>query len=166
MAACRPRSFLADAMLGKLARWLRILGYHTAYERAITDDELIRRLYEENRWLLTRDRYLARRRILLGRVTLLQSDHVLDQLQKLVSDQHLQLELASDTACRCADCNALLVPIPKEQVLIDVPAGVAQEHNAFAQCPSCGRIFWPGSHWQRLTRDLERLRRSAGGDTR
>lgn len=156
-----PQRFLADAMLGKLARWLRILGYDTAYERTIDDDELIRRLLEEGRWLLTRDRHLAQRRVLRGRLTLLQSDHVPDQLRELASDQHLELKLGSNTACRCADCNALLVPISKEQVLKNVPPLVAQEQDEFARCPSCGRLFWPGSHWQRLTSELTRLRQSS-----
>lgn len=147
-------------MLGKLTRWLRILGYDTAYERVITDDELIQRLLKEDRWLLTRDRHLGQRKVLRGRLTLLQSDHVPDQLHELASDPRLRLELGSTTACRCAHCNAPLVPISKEQVLKHIPPFVAQEQDEFAQCPQCGRIFWPGSHWLRLTRELERLGQS------
>lgn len=149
-------------MLGKLARWLRILGYDTAYERVIADDELIRRVFQEDRWLLTRDRYLARRRVLRGRLTLLQRDDLRGQLCELASHRCLDLALGPGTPCRCADCNAPLTPMPKAQVLGDIPPFVAIEQEDFARCPQCGRLFWPGSHWQRLTRELERLRQSPG----
>ncbi len=72
----RSVAFFADAMLGKLARWLRILGYDTAYERDVSDEELIERVGHEKRWLLTRDRYLAQRRLVRDRLTLLRADRV------------------------------------------------------------------------------------------
>lgn len=150
-------------MLGKLARWLRILGYDTAYERVIADDELIRRVLREGRWLLTRDRYLAQRRVLRGRLTLLYSDDVVDQLRELASDQRLELKLGPETASRCAACNARLIPVPKSQAVQEVPPFVAIEQDAFARCPQCGRLFWPGSHWQRLTRELDQIRHSPQG---
>lgn len=163
-ARSRPHDkFLADAMLGKLARWLRILGYDTAYERVIADDELIRRVLREGRWLLTRDRYLAQRRVLRGRLTLLYSDDVVDQLRELASDQRLELKLGPETASRCAACNARLIPVPKSQAVQEVPPFVAIEQDAFARCPQCGRLFWPGSHWQRLTRELDQIRHSPQG---
>ena len=62
-----PQAFIADAMLGRLARWLRMLGYDTAYEKAISDQALIERALAEGRWVLTRDRYLAKRKLLRGR---------------------------------------------------------------------------------------------------
>lgn len=76
--------FIADAMLGRLARWLRILGYDTAYEKMITDERLVERAVREDRWLLTRDRNLALRRLLRGRHTLLVSDKVDGQLPNFI----------------------------------------------------------------------------------
>jgi hypothetical protein len=71
-------AFFADAMLGRLARWLRMLGYDTAYEKVISDESLIARVLTEQRWLLTRDRYIVQRKVLRGRHTLIVSDHLQD----------------------------------------------------------------------------------------
>jgi uncharacterized protein with PIN domain len=68
--------FFADAMLGRLARWLRMLGYDTAYEKVISDEALTARVLTEQRWLLTRDRYLVQRKVLRCRHTLIVSDHL------------------------------------------------------------------------------------------
>jgi len=78
-----PMRFMADAMLGRLARWLRILGYDTAYEKVITDEALLERVIRDDRWLLTRDRRLALRKLLRDRHTLIVSDDVEGQLHQL-----------------------------------------------------------------------------------
>ncbi|MEW6246333.1 MAG: Mut7-C RNAse domain-containing protein [Nitrospirota bacterium] len=150
--------FFADAMLGKLARWLRILGYDTAYEKVIADDVLIQRVLHENRWLLTRDTYLAQRRILRGRHTLIAGDRVHDQLRQLNRELGLCLDPNGQAAYRCADCNALLEPIAKEQAAPLVPPFVAAQYREFIRCPQCGRVYWPGTHWTNLCRELQRLR--------
>ena len=155
----RSVAFFADAMLGKLARWLRILGYDTAYERDVSDEELIERVGHEKRWLLTRDRYLAQRRLVRDRLTLLRADRVQNQLQQLMWELHLDLTLDGGTPCRCADCNITLEPIPKEKAIARVPPFVAAEHAAFSHCPRCTRIYWPGTHWDRIRLQLDHLRR-------
>jgi hypothetical protein len=144
-------------MLGKLARWLRILGYDTAYERLIDDERLVERVLAENRWLLTRDRFLARRRALRGRLTLLTSDHVPEQLQQLARDIHLDLRLDASMP-RCPDCNRVLEELSREAAAPRVPLYVAQTYAVFAICPACGRIFWPGTHWAAMLAQLERLK--------
>jgi uncharacterized protein with PIN domain len=149
--------FFADAMLGRLARWLRILGYDTAYENIIADDALIQRVLREKRWLLTRDTYLAQRRILRGRHTLIADDHVHDQLRQLHRELGLRLDPNGQAAYRCADCNAVLEPIAKEQAAPLVPPFVAAQYHDFIRCPRCGRVYWPGTHWTNLCRELERL---------
>ncbi len=153
----QPHRFFADAMLGRLARWLRILGYDTAYERTIADDVLIRRTLRENRWLLTRDTYLARHKILRGRHTLITDDHLHDQLRQLKHELGLRLEPNEQAAYRCADCNARLEPLAKEQAALLVPPLVAAQYQDFLRCPRCGRVYWPGTHWTNLCRELERL---------
>ena len=150
--------FFADSMLGRLARWLRILGYDTAYERNLPDEALVKRVVGEHRWLLTRDRYLAKRKVLRDRLTLLRSDHVGEQLRQMMVEQQVKLTLDAETPCRCADCNLALEPIPHEQAAREVPPVVATEHREFARCPGCGRIYWPGTHWDRIRLQLERLR--------
>lgn len=153
-----PTVFVADSMLGRLARWLRILGYDTAYERDVPDQAVIDRVLREDRWLLTRDGYMAKRRVLRGRHTLLTSDRLEDQLRQL--KRELQLDLAIDPmrASRCAECNLALKPVPHEEAARLVPAFVAGRHAELTSCAGCGRIYWPGTHWSDLLARLERLR--------
>ena len=152
--------FFADAMLGRLARWLRILGYDTAYEKVNADEPLISRVLTEQRWLLTRDRDLVQRKLLRGRHMLIASDHLPEQLQQLRSELHLDLDLNEKTASRCASCNNILKPIPHEKATSTVPAYVASSHPRFMQCPNCRRIYWPGTHWTHVLARLQELRAS------
>ncbi|MBI3806908.1 MAG: Mut7-C RNAse domain-containing protein [Nitrospirae bacterium] len=152
--------FFADAMLGRLARWLRMLGYDTAYEKDISDESLISRVVTEHRWLLTRDRYLAQRKVLRDHHTLIVSDHLQNQLRQLQSELRLDLDLSDKTASRCAACNSILKSIPHEKATSTVPAYVASLHRQFVQCSNCGRIYWPGTHWTHMLARLQELRTS------
>lgn len=152
--------FVADVMLGKLARWLRILGHDTAYDRGATDQELVSRALAEDRWLLTRDGYLAQRKLLRGRHSLLKSDELDDQLRQLGHELAISLAVGSESLSRCPDCNMVLMPIAAAEAAPHVPPFVAVQHNLFVRCPGCGRVYWPGSHWTALLAKLERLRAS------
>jgi uncharacterized protein with PIN domain len=151
-------AFFADAMLGRLARWLRILGYDTAYEKFIADDELVARMLAEDRWLLTRDRYLVRRRVLRGRHTLIAHDHIQDQLRQLRRELSLTLLIGDHTAHRCAECNTRLVPIPAAEAAPLLPPFVATQYPSFICCPTCRRLFWPGTQWTSFLNRLARIR--------
>jgi hypothetical protein len=153
-------AFFADAMLGRLACWLRTLGYDTAYEKIISDEALIERVLTEHRWLLTRDRYLVQRKVLRDRHTLIVSDHLQDQLRQLRSELHIMFDLGDTTASRCASCNNILKVIPHEEAALTVPAYVANLHTRFVQCPNCERIYWPGTHWTQMLTRLQALRAS------
>jgi uncharacterized protein len=155
-----PSTVFPDATLGRLARWLRMLGYDTAYEKVISDGSSISRAVTEQRWRLTRDRYLKQRKILRDRYTLVDSDHLQDQLRQLQSELHLNLDLNEKTASRCAACNNILKPIPHKTVSSTVPDYVASLHPQFVQCPNCGRIYWPGTHWTHRLARLQELRAS------
>jgi len=157
------RRFMADAMLGKLARWLRILGYDTAYEKVIDDSALIERVIGENRWLLTRDGYLTQRKVLRGRHTLIASDHLDGQLRQLRDELSLRLDLGEGRPFRCADCNVALHPISAEDAAPLVPPFVARQYHEFLQCDRCGRVYWPGTHWEDLSGRLDRIRRGEAG---
>lgn len=157
------RAFFADAMLGRLARWLRMLGYDTAYEKFIADDELAARVLAEDRWLLTRDRYLVRRRVLRGRHTLIADDHVQDQLRQLRRELHLRLSVGDQTAHRCADCNTALIPMSAAEAAPLIPPVVASQYPTFMCCPTCQRLFWPGTQWSSFLDRLARIRDGAAG---
>jgi uncharacterized protein with PIN domain len=132
---------LADGMLGTLAKWLRLLGYDTAYDNTATDPQLARRARAEGRVLLTRDRELAGRR---GLRALLIHSEVLEEQVREVQDA---LGPPPDPALsRCAVCNAALEPLSPEDVADRVPPYVLRTQTDFRRCPGCGRIYWPGTH--------------------
>ncbi len=112
-----------------------------AYERVLPDEVLIELVLRDNRWLLTRDRYLARRRVLRDRLTLLQSDQVGDQLRQLKVELHISLNLGAETPSRCADCNLVLESIPFEQATERVPSFVAGAHRKFVHWAGCKRVY-------------------------
>jgi uncharacterized protein with PIN domain len=147
-------SFVVDAMLGTLAKWLRILGYDAAYDPGLDDYQLMRLARAEDRVLLTRDRELARRR---GIQTLLIRSEVLEeQLRQLRSELDLQ---PAASFSRCPVCNELLASLDREAARSRVPAYVARTQERFRLCPGCGRVYWRGSHWQQMEERLEALRR-------
>jgi uncharacterized protein with PIN domain len=143
---------LIDGMLGRLAKWLRILGYDTAYESQLDDNELVRRARAEGRWLLTRDHELAGRPGVHS--LLIESEQLATQMAQVRS----QLGPAEGGAfSRCPVCNASLVATSTQEVRDRVPPYVLRSHSRFRRCPSCDRIYWPGSHWRRMREQLARF---------
>ena len=153
----KPLRLLADGMLGTLAKWLRLLGYDTAYDNAAADPELARRARAEGRVLLTRDRELAARR---GLHTLLIRSQVLAEQVREVRDglgppSHPPLS-------RCAVCNALLEPVSPAAISDRVPPYVLQTQTQFRRCPGCGRIYWPGTHLHKMRDQMTKFTRDNG----
>ncbi|MBI4790953.1 MAG: Mut7-C RNAse domain-containing protein [Chloroflexi bacterium] len=142
--------FIADNMLGRLATWLRLLGYDTLYMPRAEDAELARIARAEDRILLTRDVELTRRRGL--RFVLIESEMIEGQLQQLARDLRLTAQLAFS---RCAVCNIVLEEAGGEQVRERVPPYVFQTQNQFRRCPRCGRVYWRGTHWARMVAQIQ-----------
>ncbi|HEX9710692.1 MAG TPA: Mut7-C RNAse domain-containing protein [Candidatus Thermoplasmatota archaeon] len=152
-----PR-FVADVMLGRLARWLRALGYDTLYFRDAPDRRLLAVALSEGRRLLTRDAALARRAREAG---LLVRTEVLDA-------QIREVTMACGPAARralsrCLECNGLLAASPPEAVRHRVPPYTFATHHEFWTCPGCGRVFWAGTHVAGIQRRLEPYLRDARG---
>ncbi len=145
----RPR-FLADCNVGRLARWLRALGYDAAYHTHVEDAELVRQAAAEERVLLTRDRDLTKRRVIktgLVRAILIRDDEVTKQLRQVFAELGLGLQGA---LTRCLECNAELEPRIAATVAERVPPYVRQTQTSYSECPVCGRVYWAGTHWQRM----------------
>lgn len=142
---------LCDHMLGTLAKWLRIMGYDTAYPGALSDSEILRLADVEDRVLLTRDKELASRRTGIVRV---RSDDLNEQIREVASALRLRIV---DPLSRCSVCNAVLVPAPESSVEDRVPEGVRNRHHEFWRCPSCGRVYWQGTHWNKMVERLNDL---------
>jgi uncharacterized protein len=155
-AAPEETRLVADAMLGRLARWLRALGYDTVYDQRLDDAALARLARAEDRLLLTRDRGLAARRGL--RAVLVRSDHLSEQLEQVVS---LLPPAQLPSVGRCAACNGVLEEVDRLSAEGRVPEFIWETHQEFALCRSCGRLYWRGSHWQDISRRLAALRRGA-----
>lgn len=141
--------FAADEMLGSLARWLRILGYDTTYEKDMDDAEILRLANAEDRVLLTRDRDLVRKA--KGRGLYIDSDDLPEQLSQVLD----RFDLAMDEArTRCTMCNGDLAVVRPDEVRGSVPEGALENNDEFYRCTKCGKIYWKGSHWNNI---LDRL---------
>jgi uncharacterized protein with PIN domain len=145
-----PR-FVADAMLGRLARWLRILGYDTLYDPEWSDTRLARLARAEDRILLTRDLDLAKRRGL--RAIVIADENLPAQLAQL----HRELGIkAAAPLSRCPICNEPLEEIPQDRAWGQVPPYVFCTQQEFRLCPACNRFYWRGTHWERMRAAMAR----------
>jgi uncharacterized protein with PIN domain len=141
-----PR-FAADAMLGRLARWLRLLGFDTSWQAHVPDDDLVRRALAEARCVLTRDRRLPEEWT-RAPVFVLRAEDLRGQLAELGAEFALAAHARPFT--RCNRCNVPLVPTDPAQVAGRIPPSVASTHTDFVRCPCCERVYWPGSHVARI----------------
>jgi uncharacterized protein with PIN domain len=157
----REVRFLADAMLGRLATWLRVLGYDAEYERG-KDRLLVERARREERILLTRDTGLLRRRG-LPRHLFVRSDAVREQLREVLGAFRL---VPNPDGRRCLRCNVPLEPCPRDEAQGRVPDFVWASQQGFTACPRCGRIYWAGSHRRHMLDEIRALSAQAGGTVR
>ncbi len=149
-----PPSFVADVMVGRLAKWLRIAGFDVLYSNRFDDDELVRLSNGEGRILLSRDTRLLIRRA-VNRFIFLESEDIRAQLKQVFRSArvtHLPALLS-----RCLSCNEPLAEVPREAVSGLVPAYVFRTQSHFKACPRCRKVYWAGTHRQSVLRTLEKL---------
>jgi uncharacterized protein with PIN domain len=146
--------FLCDRNLGKLSKWLRILGYDTLYHSGNANRDFLRRADQEGRIALTRKRDL-RRQWPEGRLIVIEADRVDAQLTEMMDTLSLTPD-PSYRMSRCLRCNAILEEVAKEAVEGLVPLYVHQSCTRFQRCARCGRIFWPGTHPRHIEEALRR----------
>ena len=147
-------SFVVDGHLGRLAAYLRMCGFDTAYERRAADAELARTSADEDRILLTRDRGLLKRAIVV-RGYLVRADRARDQLVEIL--ERFDLSAAIQPFSRCLRCNGTLEPVERSSVRAEVPPRVFAEQAAFRRCAGCGAIYWRGSHHRRMDRLVQTI---------
>jgi uncharacterized protein with PIN domain len=146
--------FLCDAMLGSLARWLRFFGYDAEFmDPSVADDEVANRARDEGRWLLTRDRELA---AVGPRSVLIRAGDLESQLVEVFGRLGLRPEVELQRA-RCGECNGELHSVAAEEVAAVVPPYVLRTAERFSRCAGCGRVYWPGSHSERILETMERV---------
>ena len=140
-------------MLGRLARWLRVLGYDTFYDIRVDDPVLVQLAREEDRMLLTRDRHLLRE-LRPVRSHEVRQDDPLQQLRDVVDT--LALAPPAQLFTRCLLCNAVLQELAHADALPLLPEGGRGIECPVRRCPVCGRLYWDGSHVRRMRAALER----------
>lgn len=144
-----PR-FVADHMLGSLARWLRMMGYDTVYDKGLDDKRMADLAKAENRSLLTRDKEHAKE----PGAFLLEQDDLDSQLKAIGAKFGLKY---NEGLIRCSACNGDLLELPKEEAKTVVPEGAFAGNDKFWKCSKCGKVFWKGSHWLGIMERLKKL---------
>lgn len=144
-----PPKFAADVMVGRLARWLRILGFDTFYSNRAEDPFLRSLCISEDRTLLTKDRELCRQLGDGGRGYLVRAVHLEDQLVEIYRGFDLN---RFERQPRCSRCNGALSAIGKEKVENQIPPYVFRTQKFFSFCSGCKKIYWRGTHLARIRR--------------
>ena len=142
--------------LGKLARYLRMLGFDALNDRSHSDKEIIRLSAQDRRIILTRDQNLLKHRTVTHGYWLRATDPF-EQVTEILHRFDLISRLSPFT--RCMDCNGLINTVDKKDILNLVPPRTVKYYSEFYQCASCKKIYWPGSHYQRMHEKIERLKR-------
>jgi uncharacterized protein len=147
--------FICDTMLGKLAKYLRIVGIDASYSNATSWSRIISAAVSEQRTILTRrtdplpsEHHAAR--------FFIKSNYPLEQLQDVIRHFSLQAD-SSRFFTRCLECNRLLEPVEKASIADCVPPYVFNTENGFARCPQCAKIYWKGTHYGNMLKRLEKL---------
>ena len=139
--------FIADVMLGRLAKRMRLLGIDVLYDRTLDDNEIIRLSLEQERAILTRDRALSDRPLAANHL-LIKSELVRQQVEQVLSAFPLESKL--HPLSRCSGCNEPLVRIAREEARDLVPQYVYEHKDLFLRCPRCRRTYWHGTHVRRM----------------
>ena len=146
--------FIVDINVGRLAKWLRVLGYDALFVPDADDGGLVQIAQREGRILLTKDgRLLERRLFTSGQLKAVRvwGDHFTEQVRQVVSK--LGLDTTNDFS-RCIDCNEALFEVAKEEVRDRVPPYVFQTQEEFKECPVCHKVYWRGTHWRNMRQEL------------
>jgi uncharacterized protein with PIN domain len=142
-------------MLGRLAKWLKILGFDVLYFSKAEDRELVAIARREGRVLLTRDTGLIERTARRPNRLFVRSDDWKDQVVQVLDDLGLWDEVRPNT--RCLECNLLLRPLSKDRARNLVTPYVHEHASSFAICPGCDRVFWQGTHYGDMEKKIEAL---------
>jgi uncharacterized protein with PIN domain len=147
--------FVLDGMLGKLARWLRMLGHDVKYSNSSDDAQLLAMAKKEQRILLTRDFELYQHATAKGvDAFYVEGQTEAERLAELARRFDVGLEIDMATS-RCPKCNTRVKPVSKEEVEGKVERSTSEHYSEFWKCPKCGQIYWQGAHWTRIKKTLK-----------
>jgi uncharacterized protein with PIN domain len=147
-------------MLGKLTRWLRMLGHDVEYFKSEDDKKLIEKAKSEERILLTRDLKLYQQAMKHGIGTVLvKAATEPEKIADLASRFGFNLEIDVRVS-RCPKCNTLIKQVQKDMVIDKVPETTSTYYNEFWKCPCCGQVYWQGAHWKRIKETLKEAKKA------
>jgi uncharacterized protein with PIN domain len=150
----KETKFIADVMLGKLSKLLRILGFDTLYYRDKGHDKLLELAVKENRQILTRKTSLRNHKDIKNQLLFIKENDPVKQLREVIRHYNLKIQ-PQNVFALCLICNQKLKEISTELVKGRVPDYVANTQKAFSTCPHCKRIFWKGTHYENMWRRIE-----------
>lgn len=147
--------FILTHEVGRLAKWLRILGFDSAYQKKDDKRELVLRSLREDRVVVSRNASLARYTGI--RFIHIKSDLLEDQLKQLKEEIGLPVN-EEDMFTRCVICNETLIEIKKKEAEDKVPEFVYKTNESFMKCPACNKIYWQGTHWGNVKEVIQKLK--------
>jgi uncharacterized protein with PIN domain len=151
----REPKFILDVHLGKLARYMRMVGLDTSYKNNFADDELIEISLKEKRTILTKDRGILKR----NEVThgyWIRNEVPVGQLKEVIERFDLKKQLMEFS--RCLECNSSLTEIEKEKIIERLPPKVKDWQNEFYYCRECDKVYWKGSHYDKMKKMIETIK--------
>ncbi|GHA55626.1 Mut7-C RNAse domain-containing protein [Pontibacter akesuensis] len=154
-----PSMFILDVHLGTLAKRMRLLGLDTLYETDFSDSAIAQLAQEQQRVVLTRDVGLLKQKAVTWGYWL-RSQHTEEQLEEIISRYALWQHFKPFTLC--LECNTPILAVPKQEVLEQLPPKTKLYFQEFYRCPSCGRVYWKGSHYERMQAYVEEVRKRYG----
>ncbi|MDE1862608.1 MAG: hypothetical protein KGI33_06825 [Thaumarchaeota archaeon] len=157
MSAHKP-SFLVDAMLGNLAKKLRLLGYDSKYDSSSDDAALIEAGRRQRRVILTKDEALTQAAGKAGvQWVLIRGNDEVEQIAQVAQKLGLSNFAVESDSSRCVSCNGRLIPIEKIRIFSKVPPGIYERQQKFWTCSDCKKIYWEGTHFEKLQEFARKL---------
>ena len=150
--------FIVDSNVGKLAKWLRMMGYDAVFFNGSDDSHLVAKALAEDRIILTRDTQIMKRGVITSgrlKAILINDDEPESQIRQVIDTLNLDCHFRPFTLC--LECNQPLEERRKDQVENRVPPYVFKTQDQYMECPACRRIYWRGTHWQAMTKKLSKF---------
>lgn len=150
--------FVVDINVGKLAKWLRVMGYDTLLFTDRDDGKMVSLALQQQRVILTKDTQIMKRRLITSgklKAMLVEGDNPKAQLQQVASVLNLKFQCKPFSLC--LECNQQLHHIDKDKVIDLVPPHVYKTQDHYMECPACHRLYWQGTHWLAMKKELEKL---------
>ena len=150
--------FIVDHNVGKLAKWLRMMGYDSLFFNGSDDTYMVAQAMAEGRVILTRDTEIMKRWVITSerlKAVLINSEEPKQQMQQLIGTLELKRQFKPLTLC--LECNQPLVERSREEVKDRVPPYVYKTQSQYVECPACHRIYWRGTHWEAMLKKLNKF---------